>query len=52
MRLTLELVRDCPCAVGCPACVYSPKCGNDNKPLDKKAAAFILERLIGMMGRQ
>lgn len=49
MRLTLELVRDCPCAVGCPACVYSPKCGNDNKPLDKKAAAFILEGLLERM---
>jgi len=49
MRLTLELVRDCPCAVGCPACVYSPKCGNDNKPLDKKAAAFILEGLLDRM---
>ncbi len=49
-RLTFELVRDCPCLAGCPACVYSPKCGNENRPLDKKAAAFILESLLETMG--
>ncbi len=48
-RLTFELVRDCPCGAGCPACVYSPKCGNDNRPLDKNAAAFILEGLLEAM---
>ena len=37
-----ELVRDCGCDEGCPSCIYSPKCGNDNQPLDKKAAVLIL----------
>ncbi|MDD1700019.1 MAG: DEAD/DEAH box helicase [Methanoregula sp.] len=37
-----ELVRDCGCNEGCPSCIYSPKCGNDNQPLDKKAALLIL----------
>jgi len=45
--MTLDLVRDCPCEDGCPACIYSPKCGNDNKPLDKEAARIILEKLQG-----
>lgn len=40
-----ELVRDCSCEKGCPSCIYSPKCGNDNQPLDKKATVIILGEL-------
>jgi DEAD/DEAH box helicase domain-containing protein len=40
-----ELVRDCGCNEGCPSCIYSPKCGNDNQPLDKEAAVMILRDL-------
>lgn len=40
-----ELVRDCECDEGCPSCIYSPKCGNDNQPLDKEAAVLILSDL-------
>jgi DEAD/DEAH box helicase domain-containing protein len=40
-----ELVRDCTCEKGCPSCIYSPKCGNDNQPLDKEATALILGEL-------
>ena len=40
-----ELVRDCPCEKGCPSCIYSPKCGNDNAPLDKDATVQILKLL-------
>ncbi len=43
---TLDVIRGCPCADGCPSCVQSPKCGNNNQPLDKRAAAFILQRLL------
>jgi DEAD/DEAH box helicase domain-containing protein len=45
IRMTFDLIRECPCDDGCPACIYSPKCGNDNRPLDKKACIEILSRL-------
>jgi DEAD/DEAH box helicase domain-containing protein len=39
---TLNVIAECPCDDGCPSCVQSPKCGNNNKPLDKAAAKLIL----------
>lgn len=47
MTHTLRLLRDCPCEMGCPSCIHSPKCGSGNKPLDKAAAILILEGLLG-----
>jgi DEAD/DEAH box helicase domain-containing protein len=43
---TLRLVSGCPCAAGCPSCVQSPKCGNLNEHLDKRAARTLLRRMI------
>lgn len=40
-----ELVRDCPCEDGCPSCIHSPKCGNDNQQLDKGGTCLILGEL-------
>jgi len=37
-----HLVKDCGCEKGCPSCIYSPKCGNDNQPLDKNATILLL----------
>ncbi|MBM2831360.1 MAG: box helicase protein [Dehalococcoidia bacterium] len=45
-QVTLKVVRECPCEDGCPSCVHSPKCGNNNQPLDKKAAELLLEGLL------
>ena len=43
---TLQLIDTCECKDGCPSCIYSPKCGNENQPLDKKAANIILKQLL------
>jgi len=44
---TLKNIQECPCTEGCPSCVQSPKCGNNNQPLDKQAAKILLEGLLG-----
>jgi len=45
-QATLKAITECPCQEGCPSCIQSPKCGNNNKPLDKKAAQVLLEGLL------
>ena len=45
-QATLRVIAECPCQEGCPSCIQSPKCGNNNQPLDKRAAQFLLEGLI------
>lgn len=46
LKATLNLIKECSCSEGCPACIYSPKCGNDNKPLHKKATEYILQYML------
>jgi len=47
-QATLALVEECPCRGGCPGCIQSPKCGNNNYPLDKEAALILLRGLVGL----
>jgi DEAD/DEAH box helicase domain-containing protein len=42
-----KIVRGCDCVDGCPKCVYSPYCGNNNKMLSRKNAMRILEIVLG-----
>jgi DEAD/DEAH box helicase domain-containing protein len=45
---TSRAIEACPCQDGCPSCVQSPKCGNNNEPLDKKAGVILLRGLLGI----
>ncbi|MEW6673322.1 MAG: DEAD/DEAH box helicase [Thermodesulfobacteriota bacterium] len=45
LAYTHKAIASCPCESGCPSCVHSPKCGSGNRPIDKAAAVFLLERI-------
>lgn len=46
LERTLDVIRDCACENGCPACVHSPKCGSGNRPIAKGAALLVLEEIM------
>jgi DEAD/DEAH box helicase domain-containing protein len=45
VETTLRTIDECPCELGCPSCVHSPKCGSGNRPIDKRAARFVLQAI-------
>ena len=46
LKSAYEVIRTCKCDTGCPSCIQSPKCGNNNNPLDKKGALLLLKQMI------
>ncbi len=45
IRMTHDLITECPCDSGCPSCIFSPKCGSMNQPLDKAGAKMLLRKM-------
>jgi DEAD/DEAH box helicase domain-containing protein len=54
MKLAYDLINSCNCKTdnGCPGCIMSPKCGNQNEPLDKNGALFLLSLLLDIPRKQ
>jgi DEAD/DEAH box helicase domain-containing protein len=46
LSATADAIEACECPQGCPSCVQSPKCGNGNEPLDKRAAVQVLRLIL------
>ena len=42
-----DILNSCDCTMGCFKCIYSPKCGSGNRPLDKECTKYILDLIYG-----
>jgi len=46
IKRAYRIVSTCSCADGCPRCIYSPYCGNNNKILSRRRAIRVLRKLL------
>jgi DEAD/DEAH box helicase domain-containing protein len=47
LKISLNVLTHCTCIDGCPKCVYSPYCGNDNHFLSRRNAIKVIEAILG-----
>ncbi|BDC18428.1 DEAD/DEAH box helicase [Acidianus sp. HS-5] len=45
-EVALDIVGKCDCEDGCPKCVYSPYCGNNNKMLSRRKSFRLISEVI------
>ncbi len=46
VEFAYTIVSGCGCRNGCPSCIHSPKCGNNNQMLDKEGTKKLLAYLL------
>ncbi|MCM8818014.1 MAG: DEAD/DEAH box helicase [Candidatus Omnitrophica bacterium] len=46
IKIAYEVVLKCKCEIGCPSCIVSPKCGNNNRPLSKSTSLYLFSYII------
>ncbi|NPA23768.1 MAG: DEAD/DEAH box helicase [Crenarchaeota archaeon] len=46
IEIAYKIVKNCKCYDGCPKCIFSPYCGNNNKYLSRRNAARVLEHVL------
>lgn len=50
VRMAFERLGKCECEMGCPKCIFSPQCGNDNRFLSKSRAKMLAEGGLKVSG--
>ncbi len=46
LEIAYKIVSSCKCLDGCPKCIYSPYCGNNNRYLSRRNAARVLNLVL------
>ncbi len=45
LEIAGDILNSCECEIGCFRCIYSPKCGSGNKPLDKVCSVYLMDMI-------
>lgn len=45
-EIAYEIMSKCDCLDGCPRCIYSPYCGNNNQVLSRRKAVYVLGEIL------